>query len=130
MTNKIKVIMNSLKALLDWITPILYLLVWIYVLKVSKDTLGLTVDASFQIITLIILFIGVISKSTSWNIGHEKFGIKGDTLGRTNLNVHFNNQDINIEMAAVDCDSAQRLLATASEEHRKLVNLTPSPKSS
>lgn len=35
----------------------------------------------FLVITLVIIFIGIISKSTSWSVGGEK-GIKGDSLGK------------------------------------------------
>jgi hypothetical protein len=64
-----------------FITPIVYLLVWVLIIKFAKD-LGLQTDGVFIFVSLVILFFGIISKSTSWSIGHEKFGIKGDSTSK------------------------------------------------
>lgn len=41
----------------------------------------------FLTLSFLILFLGILTRSTSWQIGHTHFGIKGDTLGRF-LNFH------------------------------------------
>ncbi len=72
---------NIASSVWRFLTPIIYLLVWILLVKLA-DVLGLSIDASFLGISLIILFLSIISKSTSWSIGHEKFGIKGDSTSK------------------------------------------------
>lgn len=71
---------NLLDSVLRIITPLIYLYLWYaiptYVFgKENIDILALTVSA------LPVIFIGVISRQTSWSIGGEK-GLKGDNIGR------------------------------------------------
>lgn len=72
-----------LKGLWDFSVPILYLFFWITMLKLAKEWLGSDIldNNLFLVITLVIIFMGIISKSTSWSIGGDK-GIKGDSLGK------------------------------------------------
>lgn len=72
---------NRLRLIWSFFTPIIYLFIWILLIKFA-GFLGLRIDNSFLIISLIILFFGTLSKSTSWSIGHEKFGIKGDSTSK------------------------------------------------
>ena len=78
MRNEIK---KLIKVLWIFFEPIAYLLIWILLIKLAKS-LGLSIDGTFLLISLIILFFGIISKSTAWSIGHEKFGIKGDSTSK------------------------------------------------
>lgn len=72
-----------LKELWGFSAPILYLLFWIVILKLAKEWLGDDIldNNLFLVITLVIIFMGIISKSTSWSIGGEK-GIKGDSTSK------------------------------------------------
>lgn len=72
---------NMASSIWRFLTPIIYLFVWILLVKFAV-VLGLPINASFLGITLIILFLGILSKSTSWSIGHEKLGIKGDSTSK------------------------------------------------
>ncbi len=74
---------NFFKGFWKFILPILYLLIWILLLKLSKEILGVEIlnNNLFLIISLVIIFIGIISSSTSWSIFGDK-GIKGDSLGK------------------------------------------------
>lgn len=71
------------------LVPIFYLFVWIGAIKLSETLLGLVLfdNDLFLILSFLILFLGIISRTTSWQIGHTHFGIKADTLGRF-LNFH------------------------------------------
>jgi uncharacterized membrane protein YhdT len=66
-----------------FIVPLIYLFAWFYALSLAKKWMGLfPYDPNIlATLSLPILFIGVLSKSTTWSIGGEK-GIKGDTLGK------------------------------------------------
>ena len=64
-----------------FIAPLVYLLLWVLIIKLAK-VLELQIDGIFLSISLAILFFGVISKSTSWSIGHDKFVIKGDSTSK------------------------------------------------
>lgn len=70
-------------SILDFITPIIYLLCWIILLGLGKFLLGEVIvgNSVFIISSLAILFIGIIAKSSSWSIGGNN-GIKADTLGK------------------------------------------------
>lgn len=72
-----------LKGFWNFSVPILYLFAWIVMLKLAKEWLGSDVleNNLFLVTTLVIIFMGIITKSTSWSIGGEK-GIKGDSLGK------------------------------------------------
>lgn len=76
--NKIK---NVVKSAWVFLAPVIYLFIWILLIRFARD-LGLPTDGYFLTITLIILFFGILSKSTSWSIGHEKFGVKGDSTSK------------------------------------------------
>lgn len=72
-------------------TPIIYAFAWLVILSLANRWLPIELIANdnFLIVyTLVFLFI-LITKSTSWSIGHEKFGIKGDSQSRV-INYHSN----------------------------------------
>ncbi len=75
-----KDLLKLLDSLLKIVTPLVYLCLWyaiptIIFGKENVDVLTLTISA------LPVIFIGVISRQTSWSIGGEK-GIKGDNIGK------------------------------------------------
>lgn len=72
-----------LVELWKFLVPILYLLAWVLILRIAKDLLGMGIlDNNFFLsISLVILFMGIISRSTTWSVGGDK-GIKGDSLGK------------------------------------------------
>lgn len=72
---------DSKNQIISFAVPIAYLLIWLLLMALAKF-LGIEISTAFLLCSLVILFIGVISKSTSWSIGHDKFGIKGDTTSK------------------------------------------------
>lgn len=70
-------------TLCRFLSPIFYLFAWIILLWLARNLLGDNILSNwmFMIISLAIMFIGIISRSTSWSIFGDK-GIKGDSLGR------------------------------------------------
>lgn len=71
------------------LSPLVYLSVWYYFVKFSFDNL-LFPDFNpdlFLFLSFLILVFSLITKSTSWSIGHTSFGIKGDSRTRL-LNYH------------------------------------------
>lgn len=67
-----------------WVIPILYLAVWFIFVWFCEKCLEfhLIEGDSFLIISFLVLVFGFIGSSTSWSIGHEKFGIKSDSRAR------------------------------------------------
>lgn len=74
---------NLAKEVWKFLAPAIYLLIWIGILEIAKILFGPKIleNNFFLGITLIILFMGIISRSTSWSVGGDK-GIKGDSLGK------------------------------------------------
>ena len=100
-----------------FITPIVYLLIWVMIIKFAKS-LGLQIDGVFIFVSLAILFFGVISKSTSWSIGHEKFGIKGDS---TSKKVEFCADGVGtIKIFDDDMESREKLMTKAGKIIKEL----------
>jgi len=72
-------------------SPIVYLAVWFLFVKFSFDNffyLNFNPDL-FLFLSFLVLVFGLITKSTSWSIGHTSFGIKGDSRARI-INYHKN----------------------------------------
>lgn len=100
-----------------FITPIIYLLTWVLIVKFAQS-LGLPIDGTFLFVSLVILFFGIISKSTSWSIGHEKFGIKGDS---TSKKVEFCADGVGtIKIFDDDMESREKLMKEAGKIIEKL----------
>lgn len=80
-----------LKSLGSFLSPILYLFVWYFFLKISLESIPLaeSQQGMFLILSFLIFIFGFVVKSTSWSIGHDKFGIKGDSRARI-INFHRN----------------------------------------
>ncbi len=74
---------NIVNIIWNFLVPVIYLLFWIFLLFLAKELLGSDIlnNNYFLSISLIILFIGIISRSTSWSVGGDN-GIKGDSLGK------------------------------------------------
>ncbi len=73
----------------SFFTPIIYALVWVGLLGLASIWLpqDLITNGYFLILYTIVFLFTTISKSTSWSIGHDKFGIKGDSRSRI-INYH------------------------------------------
>lgn len=71
---------SLLSHILRIATPLIYLFLWyaIPVFILGKDNLDIT---ALTLSALPVIFIGIISRQTSWSIGGDK-GIKGDNIGR------------------------------------------------
>lgn len=78
-----------LQSLGNFITPILYLCVWyLFLLFLTQNIPSLTFNSDTVLLLSFIIFtLALITKSSSWSIGHDKFGIKGDSRSRL-LNFH------------------------------------------
>jgi len=86
--------------------------------KFISPNLGLPIDGTFLFVSLVILFFGIISKSTSWAIGHEKFGIKGDS---TSKKVEFCADGVGtIKIFDDDMESREKLMKVAGKIIEKL----------
>jgi len=75
-----KEILTLWDSILRVVIPLIYLLFW-YLIPISlfgKENVNISV---LIYTALPVIFIGVISKQTTWSIGGEK-GIKGDNIGR------------------------------------------------
>lgn len=72
---------DNQNQIISYAVPVAYLLIWLLLVALAKF-LGIEISTPFLLCSLAIIFIGVISKSTSWSIGHDKFGIKGDTTSK------------------------------------------------
>lgn len=71
---------SLLSHILRITTPLIYLFLWyaIPAFIFGKDNLDVT---TLTLSALPVIFIGVISRQTSWSIGGDK-GLKGDNIGR------------------------------------------------
>jgi len=75
-----KNLLGVLDSILKLVTPLIYLYLW-YLIPTSvfgKENVDIT---ALTLSALPVIFIGVISRQTSWSIGGDK-GIKGDNIGR------------------------------------------------
>lgn len=65
------------------IQPIIYFIVWLLGVRFLSEWVNLNTPTGVTIalLSLAVLFIGVLAKATNWSIGGEK-GIKADTLGK------------------------------------------------
>lgn len=75
--------------LVVFLSPILYSFVWLVLLILAAGFLPLSVVGNewFVIIYTIVFLFTTVAKATTWSIGHEKFGIKGDSRARV-INYH------------------------------------------
>lgn len=79
---------KNIKNFISFLIPIIYLGVWYLFIKfVSLDTINN--QDLFLTLSFLILVFGIITKSAIWSIGHEKFGIKGDSRSKV-INYHKN----------------------------------------
>lgn len=82
---------NTEKGKLLWMLmePIVYAFSWIVLLGIASFILPkeIILNDNFLIIYTLVFMLTLITKSTSWSIGHDKFGIKGDSRSRI-LNYH------------------------------------------
>jgi hypothetical protein len=71
---------SLLNSILRIITPLVYLIFWymIPVIVFGKENVDIK---TLTLLALPVIFIGVISRQTSWSIGGDK-GIKADNIGR------------------------------------------------
>lgn len=82
-------LLHFAKFILEFLSPILYAFFWLVLLFVTSLWIPEQVilkDQFIPFLTIVYLFTLII-KSTSWAIGHEKFGIKGDSRSRV-INYH------------------------------------------
>lgn len=110
---------TDMKDIIKFFTPVIYIFIWILLIKFA-GFLGLKVDDTFLIISLIILFFGTVSKSTSWAIGHDKFGVKGDS---TSKKIEYCADGIGtIKIFDDDLDARKELMVAATKEIISLKN--------
>lgn len=67
-------------SLVNFIIPIFYLFVWYFIPFLLFGTENIDMY-TLTLTALPVLFIGLLSKQTSWSVGGEN-GIKGDNIGK------------------------------------------------
>lgn len=83
---------NLLKKFIDLLIVVLYLGVWTGFVLISKK-LGFInkPDSSiFLTLSFLVMFFGMITKSTSWSIGNKFFNITGDSKRHIEYSSHKN----------------------------------------
>lgn len=82
--------MKRTKDVAIFLEPVIYSLTWIIFLGLSSLILPKEVisNGNFLIIYTLVFLFALITKSTFWSIGHEKFGITGDSRSRL-INYHW-----------------------------------------
>lgn len=72
-----------------FLSPIIYAFVWLFFLHLATRWLPQKIIANDLFLALYstVFLFTLISKSTSWSIGHDKFGIKGDSRAKV-INYH------------------------------------------
>lgn len=77
------------KQIIEFSSPVLYALFWLLLLIGASEWLPeqITSDKQFLPIFTIVFLFALASKTTLWSIGHEKFGIKGDSRSKI-INYH------------------------------------------
>src|SRR3989338_10501364 len=80
-----------LQSVAKFFSPIVYLLIWyLFLILLSKNIPSLSFNSdSVLFVSFVVFSLGLITKSTAWLIGHEKFGLKGDSRSRI-INFHKN----------------------------------------
>lgn len=87
--NPLLFIYGELKKLGVFLAPIIYTFIWLFLLIALSKNLPKEIienNLFLPLYTIVFLFV-LIAKFTSWSIGHEKFGIKGDARSRI-INYH------------------------------------------
>lgn len=89
MSMKCQNVSKWLKSIGSFLSPIIYLLFWYFFLVfVSRNIPTLSFNSDTVLILSFVVFIlGLITKSPSWSIGHDKFGVKSDSRSRL-INFH------------------------------------------
>ena len=80
---------ETLQKIGELLTPIIYALVWVLLLLFAGLFLPKEIINNpyfLPLYTIVFLFVAV-SKSITWSIGHDKFGIKGDSRSKI-INYH------------------------------------------
>lgn len=80
------------KRIIVALLPILYLTIWFVFVLVCKNV-GIfdKLDVNpFLTLSFLIMFFGMITKSTSWSIGNEWFKISGDSKRHIEYSSHDN----------------------------------------
>lgn len=87
--NSMLFIYGEFKKFCIFLTPIIYTFVWLLLLIVLSKNLPQEIienNLFLPLYTIVFLFV-LVAKFTSWSIGHDKFGIKGDARSRV-INYH------------------------------------------
>lgn len=84
-------VLKVLESVAKFCSPIFYLLIWyLFLILLSKNIPSLSFNPdSVLFVSFTVFSLGLITKSTAWSIGHDKFGLKGDSRSRI-INFHKN----------------------------------------
>jgi len=93
MTVKSNLIENELaKKVFNFFVPIAYLTIWfLFTFICIQAKIIQNLDAStFLILSFLVMFFGMITKSTSWSIGNSWFNLSGDSKRHIEYSAHDN----------------------------------------
>ncbi len=84
--------MKKYNKIMDVSIPILYLGIWLaFVFFCKRSGFFDAIDAtSFLIVSFLVMFFSMITKSTSWGIGNKFFNIKGSSERHIEYSWHEN----------------------------------------
>lgn len=83
---------NCYKKLFDILIPIFYLSIWfVFVIFCKQFNFFTEIEVkTFLILSFLVMFFGMITKSTSWAIGNNLFNIRGDSRRHIEYSWHEN----------------------------------------
>ncbi|HBB03944.1 TPA: hypothetical protein DCZ39_03515 [Patescibacteria group bacterium] len=80
------------KRIIDILLIISYLVIWLLFILISKN-LGFFKSIDFELfltLSFLVMFFGMITKSTSWSIGNKLFNLSGDSKRHIEYSSHDN----------------------------------------
>lgn len=86
---------NCYKKFFDILLPVFYLAVWFIFIVICKNA-GFfeKLDTNvFLTLSFLVMFFGMITKSTSWSIGNKWFQVSGDSKRHIEYSSHDNWKD-------------------------------------
>jgi len=119
---------NCYKNFFNIFIPVVYLFVWFLFLLFCKQ-FGIFDEVadirSFLAISFLVMFFGMITKSTSWKIGNRFFEIGGDSKRHIEYSWHENWEKSNAEKSGftvkIDHDDPG-VIAALMDKHHELEN--------
>ena len=83
---------EQVRKVFNLLVPIMYLIIWFLFIYFSiQSNIIKNIDStSFLAISFLVMFFGMITKSSSWSIGNQWFNISGDSKRHIEYSAHDN----------------------------------------